>query len=115
MNRGPTIPLAMPSCAMIHRALPLAALLLAVLAPSVGRTQPPAVRPAAVSAGVQGGPSTDAATAAVNATLARQPKRKQPFALTAAKPDTARARPATTPAGGVAAPRRSATAKGSRG
>ena len=52
----------------------------------------------------------DAASAAVNASLARQPKRKKAPLLSAGKPDAARDDRAVAPDGRVALPRRSAAA-----
>ena len=53
---------------------------------------------------------TDAASAAVNASLARQPKRKKAPMLSAGKADAVRDARAVAPAGRVALPQRSAAA-----
>ncbi len=84
------------------------------LAAATGEAQRAAARPAAVANGPQAKP-TDAASAAVNASLARRPKRKQPPSLTSGKPDAARDERAVVPAGRVAVPRRaSAGAKATK-
>jgi hypothetical protein len=52
--------------------------------------------------------ATDAASAAVNAALARQPKRKKAPALSAGKPAITRDGQPVVPAGRIAPPQRSA-------
>lgn len=75
------------------RRLPLLVLLLGAVADSVP-AQPPK--------------ATDAASAAVNAAIARQPKRKKTMALTAGKPAASRDDRSAAPAGRVGVPQRSA-------